>query len=243
MQPNTIQYGQIIVANTIHNYKLRRSRRARHILLHVNLDGSIELVVPWHVAYKHARLFLEQKREWLASCLKKNKRLAQTIPRRQLNTGAQLPFFTANYQLVVQTDPGRRRVSIKQTDNVLTITAASHAQIRGAVVKWYRQHSRDFLTGQAIALAAKIQVRVKDIRILNTKSQWGSCNKHKGILTFHWGLALAPAAVARYVVAHEVAHLKLTDHSPAFWQLVAQLCPDYYQHRLWLKRHGYQLTL
>jgi predicted metal-dependent hydrolase len=55
---------------------------------------------------------------------------------------------------------------------------------------------------------------------------------------FSWRLALAPAAVLDYVVAHEVAHLAEMNHSAAFWAVVRGLCPDYPRHRDWLRRHG-----
>jgi hypothetical protein len=28
------------------------------------------------------------------------------------------------------------------------------------------------------------------------------------------------------------------DHSPAFWAVVGQLCPDHAQHRAWLRDQG-----
>jgi predicted metal-dependent hydrolase len=58
---------------------------------------------------------------------------------------------------------------------------------------------------------------------------------------FSWRLALAPAAVLDYVVAHEVAHLAEMNHSPRFWAVVRRLCPDYEVPRDWLRRHGSSL--
>ena len=37
---------------------------------------------------------------------------------------------------------------------------------------------------------------------------------------------------------HELMHLKRMDHSPAFWALVAEVCPEYERARRWLRRHG-----
>jgi len=38
-----------------------------------------------------------------------------------------------------------------------------------------------------------------------------------------------------------VAHLVQMNHSPAFWAVVAGLCPGYQPHRRWLKRQGQAL--
>ncbi|MDQ3547492.1 MAG: M48 family metallopeptidase, partial [Chloroflexota bacterium] len=48
--------------------------------------------------------------------------------------------------------------------------------------------------------------------------------------------------VLDYVVAHEVAHLKELNHSPAFWAHVTTLCPDYKTQRAWLRKHGRELA-
>ena len=55
---------------------------------------------------------------------------------------------------------------------------------------------------------------------------------------FSWRLIMAPVAVLDYVVAHEVAHLAELNHSPRFWAVVRQLCPDYEPARDWLRRNG-----
>lgn len=34
-----------------------------------------------------------------------------------------------------------------------------------------------------------------------------------------------------YVVVHELSHLRVLDHSPRFWDTVAQVMPDYAELR------------
>jgi predicted metal-dependent hydrolase len=58
---------------------------------------------------------------------------------------------------------------------------------------------------------------------------------------YSWRLVMAPEAVLDYVAAHEVAHLARMDHSPAFWEIVARLCPDHARHRRWLRTQGSEL--
>ena len=49
---------------------------------------------------------------------------------------------------------------------------------------------------------------------------------------------LAPPEVRDYVVVHELAHRKQMNHSPAFWQEVEAVLPDYAQRMSWLKQNG-----
>ncbi len=62
-------------------------------------------------------------------------------------------------------------------------------------------------------------------------------------MSFNWRLLLAPEPVLDYVVEHEVCHLEILDHSPAFWALLAARAPDYREHSRWLRRYGSALTL
>lgn len=68
-------------------------------------------------------------------------------------------------------------------------------------------------------------------------SRWGSCSG-KGNLNFNCLLALCPEACMRYVVVHELCHIRHMNHSKAFWREVEEYMPDYKIHRKWLKNEG-----
>jgi predicted metal-dependent hydrolase len=50
-------------------------------------------------------------------------------------------------------------------------------------------------------------------------------------MTLHSGLVQAPAACIRYVMFHELCHLAHADHSPAFFELLTAVCPQWELHR------------
>ncbi|MDR2686096.1 MAG: M48 family metallopeptidase [Rickettsiales bacterium] len=79
------------------------------------------------------------------------------------------------------------------------------------------------------------------ISLKDTTSRWGSCASN-GRIAFSWRLAFAPPEVARYVIAHEFAHLKHFDHSPQFWLEVGRLYGRGWQRaRDWLTDNGQSL--
>lgn len=67
------------------------------------------------------------------------------------------------------------------------------------------------------------------LRIALVKAKWGSCSADQKIL-LNQSLVHLPSALIRYVIVHEVAHLREKHHQKAFWDLVEQLLPDY---RIW----------
>lgn len=105
-----------------------------------------------------------------------------------------------------------------------------------------RVAAREFFAREVARLAEQVGIENFHVVISHFKRQWGSANKRTGRLAFSWRLMLAPEAVARYVAAHEVAHLVYANHSPAFWRMVYSLMPDCKEHRRWLKRNGRSLA-
>ena len=58
-------------------------------------------------------------------------------------------------------------------------------------------------------------------------------------MRINWRLVMAPDAVRRSVVAHEVAHLLHFDHGPAFKAALAAIYDgDLAASDRWLKAHG-----
>lgn len=87
--------------------------------------------------------------------------------------------------------------------------------------------------------AETIGVSPNKVQIKRYKARWGSCDP-KGGLQFNWKLAMLPPPVVEYVLIHELCHLRHFNHSEAFWQLVAQHCPNYRTHTRWLREFSRQ---
>jgi hypothetical protein len=105
------------------------------------------------------------------------------------------------------------------------------------ILAFLRAAARADLAERVAAHAARLGTRPRSLSVKDTRSRWGSCSV-AGALSFSWRLVCAPPEVLDYVAAHEVAHLREMNHSPRFWSLVAECCPDWRRHRRWLKEHG-----
>jgi predicted metal-dependent hydrolase len=75
------------------------------------------------------------------------------------------------------------------------------------------------------------------LKIRPMKSLWGSLDTRDRI-NLDLALALAPSAALRYVLVHELCHLKVRNHSARFWAQVASLYPDWQEQRDWLRVNG-----
>lgn len=77
------------------------------------------------------------------------------------------------------------------------------------------------------------------ISIKYTNSRWGSCSSKRN-LNFSSRLLLVPTKVRRYVIVHELAHLREMNHSERFWKIVEKAMPDYKIYDKWLTKNARQ---
>lgn len=113
---------------------------------------------------------------------------------------------------------------------------------RAALTQRYIAAAREYFPKRAAYFRQFTGGTYNRITIRDQKTRWGSCSA-RGTLSFNWRLMLAPPAILDYVVVHELCHLTHMNHSPAFWQAVEAVYPDYREARKWLKEHGQELVL
>ena len=208
---------------------LRRSSRARRISLRVSsLDGRVTLTLPRGVREDEALAFAAEKEAWL------RKHLSKRTEDVQVGYDAELPIEGEFYKVV----PGQgRRITLSE-DRIEVPGPADRVGTR--VAAWLKQLARDRLVEASDRYAAALGRPYTRMSLRDTRSRWGSCSA-EGRLMYSWRLILAPPAALDYVAAHEVAHLQEMNHSPAFWSVVADLCPEYETHRRWLRQEGTSL--
>lgn len=71
-----------------------------------------------------------------------------------------------------------------------------------------------------------LSVTPNKVRIRDIKYAWGSCSSKRNI-TINKQLALKGESEIKYVVLHEMCHLKHMNHSEQFWNLVESYMPNY----------------
>ena len=209
---------------------VRVNRRARRISLRVDpADGKVVLVLPASRARAEGLRFAETKAAWLLA------RLDDVPPRRPFADGAVAPLLGTPH--VVRHEP--QGCGVRVEDGEIRVAGrAEHVARR--LKDWLKAEARRDLSVRALSLAEKIDERVTNVTVRESRTRWGSCTRG-GRLSFCWRLILAPEHVIDYVVAHEVAHLRHMNHGPRFWKLVGELCPGHADARIWLRAKGAEL--
>ena len=110
-------------------------------------------------------------------------------------------------------------------------------QIERAVMDWYHHHAQECFSKRMTLYAEKLGVALPQLRLSRARTLWGSCHS-SGIVRLNWRLIQKPLDLVDYVVAHELSHLIEMNHSPAFWQMVESVYPDYKAARKRLRTTG-----
>jgi predicted metal-dependent hydrolase len=124
----------------------------------------------------------------------------------------------------------QQRVARERT----TREASAQPRLTADELRALQDRARRELPPRLLELAEQCGVVVTRVSIRNQRWRWGSCSR-RGHICLNWRLATMPADVRDYVLVHELMHLKRMDHSPKFWKLVADVCPDYQAARAYLR--------
>ena len=112
------------------------------------------------------------------------------------------------------------------SDPKLHLFVPPAVEARVVLEKALRDKARSVFAERLAHYAPQLGIAAPPLRLSAACTRWGSCSHHGGI-SLNWRLILMPLPVVDYVVAHELAHLKEMNHSPAFWQVVETLCPNW----------------
>lgn len=87
--------------------------------------------------------------------------------------------------------------------------------------------------------AETLNVRIKQVKIGSArKSRLAQVNTATAVFTFsRYAINGMPERALRYLVLHELAHMREANHSPRFWAHVARFEPDYRRQRAIAQAH------
>lgn len=220
-----VEQRQVRLGERVIDYALKRSVNRRRMLLTVDESG-LTVSVPWRTSDARIAAILEESTEWL---LRKLDLYAARAPRRRAwRSGERIDFLGRNLSLDLRQHNGRAITQLRD-DGVLEVwlpDACVPDHARQAVVNWYRRHATPHFCNRVAHFCAVLGEPLPRVMLSSAVGRWGSCNARREV-RLNWRLMQAPAHVVDYVVAHEVAHLRVMNHSARFWNVVERLHPAY----------------
>lgn len=235
---------QATLAGTFVAYEFRRRRR-RSIGFLVGAEGLTVSAPAW-VPLREVDAAVQEKSGWILAKLQVARQRQERIAsaRIEWKDGASFPFLGEPVILVL--DPRRGTGAVLNTDaqalpGVPRLTLhvglpqdAAADKIRDVVQAWLMRQARRLFTERLDHFAPLLSVQWRKLALSNAGTRWGTAHSD-GTIRLNWRLVHFRLPVIDYVVAHELSHLRVMDHSPRFWDTVATVVPDYARLRGQLK--------
>ena len=227
------------LADTHVAYEFRRGKR-RTIGFVVGPDGLVVSAPKWVPLYE-VDAAVREKGRWIVSKLaeaqERQRKLAAN--RIEWKDGTTVPFLGESVIVVLDPRHGFDAVgAVLNSDSdalpgVPRLTlhvglphTATPQQIRDAVQAWLMRQARRLFTERLDHIAPQLGVQWRKLSLSSAGTRWGSASAD-GAIRLNWRLIHFRQSVIDYVVAHELSHLRVMDHSPRFWDTVRTVVPDY----------------
>jgi len=232
--------------------EIRTSPKARRLRLEIQ-PGQLRLTIPRGCPEDRIRGFLDAQAEWIEANTEAFRILAPpgegplTAPIPAPGEPGWILFRGTRAPFESHVIPTGRCAVFSCGRGGVSMTIPAHwdtdqRQVRGrrALNRWFDA----ILSREALDLV-ETHGRPHGLipaRVLfgAARTRWGSCSR-QGVLRLNRRLVGAPAEVYRYVVLHELAHLRFPHHRKSFWDLVGILDPSWKTQANWLRRFGVAL--
>lgn len=226
-------------------YAFARSRR-RTIGMLVGPEG-LEVRAPRWVGWAEIESALLEKSDWIYRKLQETQANQARLMASRIvwQDGANVPYLGEPLRIVLDSGLRLRRGSAQfeaaalEESAVLRLGLPTHAdgkQIREATQAWLMGQARALFEARLQHFAPQLGVQWQRLSLSSASTRWGSASAD-GRIRLNWRLIHHRLPVIDYVVAHELSHLRVMDHSPRFWDTVEQVVPDYAVLRQTLRDH------
>jgi predicted metal-dependent hydrolase len=238
---------EAVLGDAVVAYEFRRGKR-RSIGFMVGPEGLTVSAPKWVPLYE-VDAALQEKSDWIQRKLgdAHERRQRAESARIEWRDGATFPFL--GEQVIVVLDPRHAFDEVGAVLNTdgealpglprLTLHVglphhAQAAQVRDAVQAWLMRQAKRLFTERLDHFAPQLGVQWRKLVLSNAGTRWGTAHAD-GLIRLNWRLIHFRLPVIDYVVAHELSHLRVMDHSPRFWDTVSTVVPEYAQLRRQLK--------
>jgi predicted metal-dependent hydrolase len=213
--------------------RIRRTSQAKRISMRADaVKREIRITMPPYAPTVAAMDFVAQKRNWIAV------RLQSAPAVSPLHPGGTVAVAGEPHHIVWNAAASRTVRLVEGAEGRELQLGGPEDLVEGRILRWLKGEARRVFADEIAHYCRLAGEHPPSLSLGDPRSRWGSCSS-RGTISLSWRLIMAPAHVRRSVIAHEVAHIRHMDHSPAFYAWFEELFEgDRKAADRWLKMHG-----
>ncbi|SEF71331.1 M48 family metallopeptidase [Marinobacterium lutimaris] len=209
------------------DYHIVRSRKRRTASLMID-KGRVEVRVPALADECWIDNWVRSKVDWV---LPRLQRQTRALEQRAIEISQGGRFFVNGRELALSWRRASRSGVVMADQEIQVSISARVRRPESEVVheqlqQWMAQQAEAILVPLCLQLGREMRLVPSTVRIKNYRRKWGQCDS-RGVITLNWRILHLDPALQRYILVHELCHLKEMNHSSAFWRLVSLHCPEY----------------
>jgi predicted metal-dependent hydrolase len=193
--------------------EVRPIRGAKRLRLRFDeTSGALKLTCPFRTSRRTALAWALGQRQWIEA------QLARALPAEPFEAGAVIPIEGLETRIVwSEREPRAPRLIEREL-----VCGGPETGLARRIEAFLKRLAIETVSREVAEFANAAGVTARSVSVGDAGTRWGSCSS-QGCIRLSWRLILAPPQARRYVVAHEVAHLKHLNHGADFKALEARL--------------------
>jgi len=224
-------------------YPIRLHKEWRESVKYSLGSKYLTIRVPKFIPSFMTNYHIEQAKTWAIVQVKKRLENSEKVIKREYVDQGTFTIRDKNFKLIIKEEKRKSFTGKIQEGKIVIKTPLGASGDRDSISKLMSRlmgaHFYDnFCKAVHHINQLYFQEEINNIRLKNNRSNWGSCSSDNN-LNFSTRLLFAPFEVIKYVIVHELAHLKEMNHSAAYWAIVEEVMPDYKEKEKWLDDYNH----
>lgn len=190
-------------------------------------DGKVTISAPDSFSDKTIENFALKNIDWIKAKVKKYEEQPK-VNKLQYISGEKIYIWGKEYIIVLKESRNKNTFEIKDDTVMLSMKKYSTLEQKE---KYVKEQFRELLKSKIEIILPKWEeitgLKCYEWRTKYMKTRWGTCNTRAKRLWFNVQLATKPIDCLEYVVLHELAHLKVSDHGIEFKKILDKYMPNW----------------
>lgn len=210
------------------NYKLIKSKAYKKITISIKKTQKIVVSAPKNVSNFEIEKFVKANRIWILNNIKKME-LNEKSKKHSFENYDKFKILGETFELKIE-KADFTTIFLDKINKIIFIKSknVSPNNIKKIIISYYKKETKALINYiiNNNPVYNKITLNVSSIKVHKANTRWGSCSS-KNNLNFSYRLFMLPIDCIEYVIAHELAHIKVKNHSELFYLEVQNIFPNF----------------
>lgn len=222
-------------------------KRVKNMNLRFTPDGELHLSVPYGVSRSQIDSTIRKHRSWIER--NRHKMQSSTKQRQRTFAAGEKIYMWGKVRTIEYADVNHATLAVAKDMEPTLRLPNLPAKLNGdapqsiefrkqLVIELFSHEVRQEVERIYPACAQEVGAAASSITIRYMTTRWGSCTPSTRRIRMNSALAAYDPRCLRQVLIHELCHIHEANHSPRFWALMNEHCPDWRTWQAELKSRG-----